>query len=69
MLNLKEIRIAKGVSQLELAQAVGVTVPAVSSWETERFSPSLENLIKIAAFLECSVDDLLKDPNKEGSNE
>lgn len=54
---------------MDVAQAVGVTVPCVSSWEAGRFYPSADNLVKIASFLDCSVDDILKDPNKEGSNE
>lgn len=59
MTNLKRMRKLRKVSQIELAQGIGVTQGAVSQWETGDAKPSLENLIAIARFFGCKVDDLI----------
>ena len=38
---------------------IGVTQGAVSQWETGEAKPTLENLIAIAKFFGCKVDDLI----------
>jgi transcriptional regulator with XRE-family HTH domain len=62
MEQLKQIREAKGISQKEFASALGVTESAVSHWESGRYLPTTNKLQKIASILDCTVDELLKDP-------
>lgn len=59
MTALKKIRKLHQVSQVELAQGIGVTQSAVCQWELGAAKPTLENLIAIAKFFGCKVDDLI----------
>lgn len=59
MINLRRIRKERRVSQNDLAQSIGVTQGTVSNWETGNVMPTLENLIAIAKFFGCKVDDLI----------
>ena len=60
---LKSRRKALGLNQTALAEAVGVTPGAVSQWASGLTNPTLEMLVKIAAVLQCTVDELLHDEN------
>nr|PZN43745.1 MAG: hypothetical protein DIU70_03370 [Bacillota bacterium] len=48
---IREARIQRGLSQQELAEAIGFSRPAVNSWEHGRSEPSFETLQKIATVL------------------
>ena len=51
------IRIARGKhTQEELASILNVDRTTLGSWEIDRREPDLENLIKIAAFADVSLD-------------
>lgn len=56
---LKEIRLERGHTQLELALYLDVSEKTISSWEVDRTEPSLDYLVKISEFLNCSVDNLV----------
>jgi len=56
---VKKIRISKGVTQEQLAEAVGVGVTHISHLETGSASVSLKVFLEIVNFLECSADELL----------
>ena len=49
---LKELRIEKGVGQIELAQAINVSKGIISLWENGLREPKLSNLIALANFFE-----------------
>ena len=51
-------RKAKGFSQLELAEKIGVSRQAVSKWETGEASPDLAKLLALAEALDISLDQL-----------
>lgn len=55
------LRREKGLSQLELAERLGVTRQAVSRWETGTAAPTVENLRILSALYGISLDDLLDD--------
>ena len=58
---IKEVRKAKGMTQKELAEKLGVTPQAVSQFENSDGSKfNYSTLTNIAEALECSVDDLLE---------
>ena len=61
MLNekIKELRIALNLSQVKLAEALGVSKQCVSNWENDNIQPSIEMLIKLAQFFRVSCDYLL----------
>lgn len=64
-MNLCELRKSKGISQEDLASAIGVTQGAISAYETGRWEPSITTIKKMASILGCTVDDLLEDPKEE----
>ena len=47
--NIKYLRESKGMSQQELASALGVTDGAVSQWETGQTAPRMGNIEKMVA--------------------
>ena len=56
---LKLERKKKGLSQMAFAKLFGVSQQTIGSWETNRTSPDLESLSKLANFFNVSVDYLL----------
>lgn len=59
IVNIKKMRINRGLSQGQLADLIGVVQQHVSRWENEKHRPSVDVLIKIAAVLNCSIGDLI----------
>ncbi|MUW13480.1 helix-turn-helix domain-containing protein [Halorubrum sp. CBA1125] len=64
--NLPRRREAAGLSQSELAEAVGVTRQTINAIERERYDPSLELAFKLAAHFECHIEDIFQ-PEDGGS--
>lgn len=56
---LKELRIEKGIGQIELAKAINVSKGIISLWENGLREPKLSNLIALAKFFEVSLDYLV----------
>ena len=53
---LKELRIEKGVGQVEIAKAIGVSKGIISLWENGLREPKLSNLIALAQLFEVTID-------------
>lgn len=60
MIAIKEIRSARGITQAELAERIGTTVATISRYESGQREPTLTIAAKLAAALDCSVDDLVE---------
>ena len=58
---IKAVIAEKGITTIELAQAVGKGRSTVSRWCTNDIQPPLETLYKVADFLEISAKDLIYD--------
>lgn len=56
---LKELRKIGGVSQVTLAQALGLTQQAVGKWETGRCTPDPQTIAVLAAYFRVTTDYLL----------
>ena len=56
---LKELRKMKGISQIALAQQLGLTQQAVGKWETGRSSPDPSTVAALASYFNVSSDYLL----------
>lgn len=56
---LREFRKKQGLTQEQLAEAMGVTVGAVSKWESGASTPDVSLILELADFFETSVDVLL----------
>lgn len=59
MKNLKLLRQKKNITQVRLSIAAEVSQETISAYESGKALPSAETLIKIADFLDTSVDYLL----------
>ena len=57
--NLIRMRKAKGLSQIAVAERLGISRQAISRWETGFSTPSTENLRNLAKLYDVSVDELL----------
>ena len=53
---MRELRATKGMSQRELANALGVSRQTINSIENERYMPSLTLAIAIARFFQSTVE-------------
>ena len=56
---LSELRKKKGLSQIELAEALNVSRQAVSKWETGAALPSVDNLLSLRELYNVSLDEML----------
>ena len=56
---LKELRLEKNVSQLEVAKILNMSKMAVSHWEKGNSEPSIEQLKILAAYFDVSIDYLV----------
>ena len=57
---IKALRIARNMSQVELAAALNVSKQSVSNWENNNILPSVEIIKQLALFFSCSSDYLLE---------
>lgn len=57
--NIKASRKSFGLTQEQLAEAMGVSVGTVSKWESGSSSPDIEMIVELADFFQKSVDSLL----------
>ena len=53
---LKELRLEKGVGQVEFAGAINVSIGIISLWENGLREPKLSNLIAISKYFQVSID-------------
>lgn len=57
---ISSLRKEKGMTQLELAEKMGVTDKAVSKWERDLSYPDLNSIPKLAEIFGVSVEDLMQ---------
>ncbi len=57
-INIRKMRLEKGMTQRQLAYRLRVSVQAVSKWERELTYPDVTLLIPIAELFCISLDDL-----------
>lgn len=67
--NIKKLRKQHGMTQEQLAEAMGVSVGAVSKWESGQSNPELSLVAELADFFGVSVDVLLGYTLKSSSRE
>lgn len=66
---IQTLRKARGISQEELADQLGVSRQAVSKWESEQSQPELDKLLQISDFFGVSCDYLLRGAAGQGMPE
>ena len=53
--NIKRLREERRYTQEQIAEALGISFQAVSSWERDEYKPDTDKLMKLAEFLDVSV--------------
>lgn len=62
---IQELRKNKYLSQEAFAEIMGVTRQSVSKWELDQSYPAIEKLVEIADFFGISLDDLLREADRD----
>ena len=57
---VREMRVALGMTQGDLAERVGVSRQSINSIERERYIPSLPLALRFARVFGCTVDELFQ---------
>lgn len=57
--NLKYLRESRGISQLKLAEAIGMSQQSINKYENHQTEPDIATLILLADFFHTSVDFLI----------
>ena len=57
---IARIRMERGLTQVQLAALVGTQPNNISRWELGTSIPNSDNLMRVAAALECSMDELIQ---------
>lgn len=64
---IAELRRKKGLTQIQLAEKLNISDKAVSKWESNKSDPSLEMLVALSNFFECSIDYIVKGEEEKKS--
>ena len=64
---IAELRKQHGMTQLELAEKMGVTDKAVSKWERDLSCPDINSIPKLAEILGVSVEELMQTKKEAGA--
>lgn len=67
-MTIKERRIKKGLSVHELAEKIGVSDAFIRYIEYGEKNPSIKTAKRIAATLECTLDELFSDDSEAEAN-
>lgn len=65
---LKDLRKQARLTQVDVAEKLGISQPAYASWERGAKKPTQDNLVKIAQILNVSVDYLVGNSDEENTN-
>lgn len=57
--NLKELRLEKGIGQVELSKEIGVSKGVISLWENGLREPNMYSLILLAKYFNITIDELV----------
>ena len=62
--NIKTLREERKMTQEQVAEALGVTFQAVSSWERDEYKPDTDKLIRLAELFDVSVSAIAEEKRK-----
>ena len=63
--NVRRLREENKMTQEKLAEKVGVSFQAVSSWERDEYKPDVDKLIKLSEIFDVTLSDLIDDEKAE----
>lgn len=59
--NLRRVMVEREKGQMDVAKALGVAQPTVSTWMTAKKVPRMETIDALCAYLNCKRSDLLEE--------
>lgn len=59
-MKIKELRVERGLTKVQLAKELGVNKRTILRWEQDMMCMSLRHAVKIAKFFGISLDELVK---------
>ena len=59
MNRIREYRLRKNLTQIELSQALNISQATLSAYETGRFEPDIATLLRLADFFDVSIDNII----------
>ncbi|WP_035778520.1 helix-turn-helix domain-containing protein [Butyrivibrio sp. MC2013] len=62
--NIKELREERKLTQEQVAESLGITFQAVSSWERDEYKPDTDKLIRLAEIFDVSVSAIAEEKRK-----
>jgi transcriptional regulator with XRE-family HTH domain len=62
---LLQMRQQKNLSQMHVAQELGVSQTAYNKWESDLTKPGINNLLKISAFYNVDIYELLNENSND----
>ena len=65
--NLRILRKKAGLTQIDLAEKLGVSIATLRRWEAGETAPNGTRIVELANLLEISPDEIVSDKNKENS--
>ena len=68
MNSFRRARLIQGMTQAELANALGVSTVTVCKWELGRGLPKAKRLKEVADALHTTVSDLLNEPERRSAD-
>ena len=68
-MRIKEMRNRAGLSQIVLAEILGISQQAVGQWEAGITNPRAELIPQLAKALNCSIQDLFASPDTQDEAE
>lgn len=58
-MKIKELRIGRGLTKVQLAKELGVNKRTILRWEQDMMCMSLKYAVRLAQFFEISLDELV----------
>ena len=65
---IKSIRESKNLTQKQVAESCNLSKSVYSRYESGERNPSIKAAKAIAKALDCSIDELLRDPEEEAAS-
>ena len=62
---IRQLRLARKLSQIELANAINVTKQCISNWENAYIQPPVDMVMRLARYFDVTTDYLLGITNED----
>ena len=59
--NIRSLREERGLTQEQVADKIGITFQAVSSWERDEYKPDIDKIMKLAELFDVSISALVEE--------